>query len=590
MTSMALETSTVKTGALVKQISADGTFAAGTNLSNESITLINLTDLSSIALNTETASYSPGNGNFVSNDGTVVGSLDATASRPCFYSYDSKAWTELSLSASDSQGVANGISADGSYICGQVTNPADGELMARPVLWSRSGNGAFGEYVALPCPTIDFSGRTPQYVTAISINRDGTAIVGQVRDYSGTVTLPILYTKAANGEWSYKYLWDANPNGVEITAEPEYPQSVNAEDFMTSEEIAAYNAAVAAYYAKQKERPSLEDFMSQEHLDAYNAAMEEWWSSWAGPYPEVESYASDEEKEAYNAAFEKWKEELGEYPQMTSFMAEEELAAYNAAVDEYNQKMEAYDNWSAVFDSVKNEIPQFDFNNIFLSSKGLYAVSTEVVEGDWRYSVEDSSTVYLFDLTTGSYSKIEPAVAMQATYVNDEGVVLAAAPLWSSDATAYIKTADANDFVELLSYVQNVANNEVYEWMKENMEHTYFETDWEWNGDIGDYEEVTVTINETITGTPCADAKLNIVGSYAYNKWDEEAEPLYSYFMLLNKAHSGISDIASSKDNKVEIYDINGRRLSDTQNLVPGIYIVRATDAQGNVISKKVKY
>lgn len=591
MTAMALDISTVKTGTLVKQISPAGTFAAGTDLQGEAITLIDLADMAAVALNTEEAKYLPGYGNFVSDNGTVVGSLDASSSRPYYYDSDSKAWTELLLSASDSEGIANGISADGNYICGQISNPNDGGLMLRPVVWSRLGDGSFGEYVALPYPTVDFTGRTPQYVTAICINQDGTIVVGQMRDYSGAVTVPMLYTKAANGEWSYKFLWDVNPDNVEVPTEPEYPQSVNAEDFMTSEEIADYYAAVAAYYTKQSECPQLEDFMDPGRLEEYNEAYENYWNAWwMYPCPDINDYVTEEEKAAYDAAYAQWEEELGEYPQMTSFMTEDELAAYDAAVAEYNSKLETYNNWSDTVEALQKAVPEFEFNNMCLSAKGSYAVASAITYGDWLYGTEDSSVIYLFDLDSDTYSKIEPSVAMKATYVNDNGVILAAAPLSSNDCTAYIKTDDNDNFVELLPYMQDI-KLEAYEWMKENMVHTYSETDWEWNGEIGDYEEITITINETITGSPCADSDLNVIGTWAYNKWDEneDAEMLYSYFINA-KDVCGISEVQTSHVSNVEIFDLNGRRLPNAQNLVPGVYIVRTIDANGNVSTKKVKY
>ncbi len=94
--------------------------------------------------------------------------------------------------------------------------------MSVPVLWIRGEDGNFGKPVELPYPTTDITGRVPQYVTAIALSDDGSTVLGQVRDYSGRIHYPIVYTNN-NGEWTYSLpaMSLVNPDNIELPKIPE---------------------------------------------------------------------------------------------------------------------------------------------------------------------------------------------------------------------------------------------------------------------------------------------------------------------------------------------------------------------------------
>ncbi|MDE5554691.1 MAG: hypothetical protein K2J10_05855, partial [Muribaculaceae bacterium] len=163
--------------------------------------------------------YSLGLGNCITADGSVI--LGGTNSLDAAY-LENGEWVQLNVPDSNKTNLCNGITADGSRICGSVglnNMTTDDVIMQVPAYWNRNANGdGYGECHVLPYPTKDFFGGKPQYVTAVSISNDGKTIVGQVQFSSGFMAAPIVYKEDADGNWSYssptKYLF--NPN--EITA------------------------------------------------------------------------------------------------------------------------------------------------------------------------------------------------------------------------------------------------------------------------------------------------------------------------------------------------------------------------------------
>ncbi|MGM9859621.1 MAG: hypothetical protein ACI31C_02575, partial [Muribaculaceae bacterium] len=149
------------------------------------------------------ASYSGGLGNYLSATGIILGSTTSDGNA-CYWK-DGE-WFELYSEGTTDCNLANGITPDGSRICGSVSQApfsVDAKvIMQVPCYWDATEDG-YGEYHVLPHPETDFSGRIPQYITALYISEDGKTIAGQVRDYTGFCVYPILYTQNADGEWSY---------------------------------------------------------------------------------------------------------------------------------------------------------------------------------------------------------------------------------------------------------------------------------------------------------------------------------------------------------------------------------------------------
>ena len=160
--------------------------------------------------------YFAGYGRSVTNDGMVVGMMQKLVDPETYTSETNAAyfkngeWVVLPQMSGVKAGMnaAHACTPDGRVICGAlapdgVNLGSSGQALLFPVVWTR---GADNQYVCekLPCPEKDFTGRFPQYITAMDISDDGNAIVGQIRDYSGFYIVPILYNRNSEGQWSYQ--------------------------------------------------------------------------------------------------------------------------------------------------------------------------------------------------------------------------------------------------------------------------------------------------------------------------------------------------------------------------------------------------
>ena len=182
--------------------------------------------------------YAIGIGNCISDEGTIVGGTnDAT----CAYWKDGK-WTALPVKEENTAlNLAHGITPDGSRIVGQVGNTGlnfYSEQMTKPVYWDRNAEGGYDTYQLLPCPTTDFCGRKPQYITAVAVSDDGKTIAGQVVDWSGFYIYPIIYTQDEAGVWSYRTVCEGvlYREGAQFAAWP--GEEPLPEEYMTEEELA----------------------------------------------------------------------------------------------------------------------------------------------------------------------------------------------------------------------------------------------------------------------------------------------------------------------------------------------------------------
>lgn len=274
-------------------VSPNGTYAASALYGT-----VNIYDLSTGAVNTygeESGTFSLGIGKCVSDNGIVLGSTDDVSAD---YWKDGE-WYSLSVPENAvSVNLANAITPDGSRICGSIGVGGisfDGDaLMQAPCIWNATADG-YSEAVMLPYPEVDLSGRVPMYITAVDMSDDGKLIIGQVQNATGMMSYPILYTENADGEWSYKIVHEEllNPGGVEFPAYPgEGPAWVDPVSFMTPEELAEYDLAV-----KECEEsgysipyPELIDYMSSDELTAYNEAVEAYEEEYAIWYEQWEAW------------------------------------------------------------------------------------------------------------------------------------------------------------------------------------------------------------------------------------------------------------------------------------------------------------
>ncbi|MDE6484079.1 MAG: hypothetical protein K2L14_01625 [Duncaniella sp.] len=540
----------------IQRISADGHYAI-----SEVLGTIKIYDLEA---GTEVAYevsedmmqyYSLGHGNCVTPDGGVI--LGSSIYYPLDASYlQNGEWHALNVPSAEKDNLANGITPDGSRICGSVglnEMTFESVIMQIPAYWDRNADGTYGEYHVLPYPDKDLFGEVPQYVTAISISADGKTIVGQMTFGSGAMVIPVVYKEDDKGEWSYslptKDLF--NPEGLEPVENPgDGPMPPSQEDYMTEAELAEYQAAVDAYFAN--ERPL---------------------------YPDYEEFMSEEEKAAYHAAVE----------------------AYQVLYDEWQVKWEEYDIYRT---SVNDASPNFVFNNCMLSTDGKNIVSTlESVDPNsdpWSWFAKSIYTPATVDIETGELVKVDTELSLLASGVADDGVILVHNGQSSTPMLAYVvKNGEIQSLVDYL----NTLSPEYGQWINKNMSHEvavdYDPETWE---EI--FEELT------FTGIPAATPDMSMVAVWNNSPWDYMENAQSVLFDL--KGFSGIASVSvAAKNLKVvakgvisvpegfsglQVYNLNGQCVKTVSspyglvklNVAPGAYIVKGTRADGSTSILKV--
>lgn len=503
---------------------------------------------------TYSETYSEGSGNFLSNTGVVVGflSVDDVASY-----WQNGEWKFLPIPPNTTMSFANGITPDGRRIAGDIS-PADymgnyDGLMTIPCIWDLQPDGTYSEPIMLPYPEFDFTDRTPQYVTAVRISDDGKTIAGQVKDFVGMVCQPIVYTENSDGNWEYKLLVDElfHPEGYDLPSPPE--DSLPPTAFMTPEEVAAFNAA-------------LEDWILNGNED-YDI------------YPNIQDFMTPEEWEAYEQYILDWNEQYLEFD-----IALWELIA---------------------------AVPNFSYNNVFLTSDGKYYASTDAkfYEDELTGFRYKEFVPYLIDIENDSYKKF-PAVDdvnIMLSSLIDDGTMLGQ---WNDEIygiyNGYILQAGNTEFIPLYDFVK-IESPETAAWMEENMTHTYMEYD------FSDMTSHPATI--LATGIPFSTPDMSLIGFAQYNFWDQMSSvDTYTGYLITLNPFSGVEEIGqqsiikirsigqgdlelSGNIKNIEIYDFKGMRLfsqSEPGNLISttlpaGLYILRLTDERGNIEIAKIR-
>lgn len=558
--------------------------------------------------------YFGGNGNAVSNNGIVVGS--SALSESAAY-WKNGQWYDIESVAGRALSYANGITADGSRIVGSVSPDnyaGDFEgLMLVPCYWDVEADGTVGELHLLPFPNKDLTGRTPQYVTAISISEDGKTIAGQIQDFVGFIVQPIIYQQNEDGEWSYKLIQNDlyHPEGIVLPEDPGEFEGAepSPEDYMTEEELAAYLEAVDNYYNSQPIYPDFMNFMSEEERTAYLAALEEYFETWEGDYPNYEDYMTEEELAAYREAEDNYWNSQPIYPEYTDYMTEEEKAAYLA---DYEVYMAAYNEWDEKFmayqlayQELGENVPVLVFNNVLLSADAKsYVTSTEVgsyITGFYEY------TPYIFNIEEETSKAYPSDVNLIVTSIADDGTLLAQKPAsWEDLATeAYILPAGTDKFESLYDYF-TTANAELADWIKENMTHEYEAYDME------TWEEYVATA--LFTGIPFTNADMSIIATAVENIWEYESGiAAYGYILPVNYT-TGLGSISNGKDAasvsgqkggmllfkgevaNATVYNMNGGKVYAVESpaatiatgLGAGVYVVKVVATNGTVTFAKV--
>ncbi|MCF0193624.1 MAG: hypothetical protein HUK00_00380 [Bacteroidaceae bacterium] len=563
---------------LLSNVSPNGKYAAGTNL----LGCVDVADLTTGQVNryydeSGEVEYTLGvGGNAVSDNGIVLISTTYEGT-PAYI--EGGVIKVLPVPAGTQSAICNAITPDGSRIAGTIGVPMSttaSVVMQRPVIWDRNEDGTYGMPVELPYPTMDFTGRLPQYVLTDCISADGKTIGCQVVDYSGYLSAqPMVLKEDADGKWSYTLYGNEfiNPNAVEF---PEYPgESPDPVSFMSDEEAAAY--AQALVDAESAVEPSPMDYMGEESKAAYQQALEE------EPWAWYSDYMTEEELDAYSAALDEYYKKA--YPNPTDYLSAEHYEAFVAAYTEWEEKLNDFDE---VVYGMMGEMTNFTMNSCILSQNGrYYALAGAVTDMDtW----EEKISSYVFDLQSSSPCKVmtvEGENTITPSFIASDGRVLAAKPAtyWDPFATAYF-AADSNSPLQPLQDIVKEKDATLYAWMEQNMVHQITET--YWDEDLE--EDVEVTKDVWVIGMPSCDNEMKTFTSWAANSWDYDSDA-YSFTYVYS-----LGDALQPEASKVEptiqaagagtqtLYDVCGMRIDKPTK--GGVVIVRNGDKVSKMVVK----
>lgn len=499
--------------------------------------------------------YSLGLGNCITSDGSIV--LASTQSLYNAAYWEGDEWHLLDVPDPNLTNLSNGITPDGSRICGSiglVDMTLEEQTMQVPAYWDRKADGSgYSEYHLLPHPDKDLFGEVPTYITAVCISEDGKTILGQMQFSRGSICIPLVYTEGADGEWSYsmptKDLF--NPDHLEPVENPgDGPEPPFYEDYMTPEEIAAYYEACMNY-----------DYDSGD------------------PYPEFDDFMTPENKTAYNAA----------------------LDEYYRARDEWSVKYDAFDEY---YNAVRVSSPNFMFNNCIFSSDGKYIVST--LESDdpnadpWAWFPSSLYTPVTVNIATGEMERIDTDLSLVVSGTAYNGIILAHNGQQSNPTVAYvIKDGEVQTLTDYLGAI----SPEYVDWIDENMTHEvavdYDPETWE---EI--FEELT------FTGIPTATPDLSVIAAWNSSPWDnwEIAQSVVFFTPGITGIRNVSADIKNIKVlasgviavpegfRALDIYDVNGCRVESIGSpcgtvrlhVAGGVYVAKATRTDGTVSVVKI--
>lgn len=565
--------------------------------------------------------YYAGNGHSVSNNGIVVGSTDNYMAEY----WENGEWHPLSVPFPRLTNLSNSISPDGKYIVGGIANEEMSlehtRAMMVPAMWVRQDDGTYSEPILLPCPELDFTGRVPQYISAMQVSDDGKTVIGEVQDWAGGIVEPIVYTCGADGTWSYKMIAPelANPNGLVFPEWPgdDGPVQPSYEEYMTDDEIAAYNQAVLDYYEQQSSiiAPDYTDFMSDEMRDAYYKALEEFYETWE-VYPDPVDYMTEEELAAYFAAEQEYYDRINSliYPEYGDYMTEEAKAKYDAAnakyEEEYNEWWVKFDAFQSVYQSCVEQGYPLLWNNAFLTadSKKFVSTASKEVPNDDPFSWFPFITTYMpisIDIETGEYEVFATAQSMVVGDVSADNSILAStySDFDLTPRRAYIFPQMSKEAMPLEDFVAKTSP-ETATWMIENMTHDV-PVDYDFDLDDYIYKECMCS------GIPKASADLSVIITSIENSWD--IFPLVNYYSyMFSGKESGVKTVSNDtlglkvlatgdlvltgEFASVSVYNVAGTMVFNAvrpagtvaAGLKPGFYIVKAVAADGTELLRKV--
>ena len=507
------------------------------------------------------SNYYLGIGNSISDDGIVVGTHNEL-STPCYWK--DGVWYDLPHNVPDVfQGMASGITSDGKYIiglmsCGRLTGKAWPQT--QPVLWSL--DESTGEYVfsILPIPDKDITTCSPQQVHGRYISDDGNVVLAQIVDYRGLLQYQLVYNKDENGEWTYTV--SGAEKLIKPEAEwPEYPTRPTMpkpEDYLTQEEILAFNQANRAY------TDSLEIV------------------SLTGKYPKAPFYQDfvKERKDEYDA----------------------DVLNYNIESQSYITKLYAF------FDAYEKNVTNDNFNtgSQRLSANGKYYAANFVFSGPEDPETNQCPT-YMSplrcDIESGEFYHTYHS-SMASFSIADDGRILAVTPRAEDKVLTrvpYIIYPDRHEEYEPFEKWIAKECPAAYNWIQDNMKY---------NVDAADSQSGVAVRDSVFYGSIRMNPDFRKMISYVVNPANQTYE---SYYISLDDENYGDDSVesVSSEDNigvypsptsdivnfygsisSAEIYTLGGeliwRRTGDEDSVsmkslgaAPGIYLVHLGSAGG---------
>lgn len=510
----------------------------------------------------ESESAYAGNGKAISDAGWMVGCyIDGT---PAVF-IDGE-WTDLKLATGFYSAFPNAITPDNKFIAGYA-NTYDSPIMQLPVMWELNEDGTYGEPFKLPHPDVDpITGDIPQYIMAVAISDDGRKVFGQMVHGTGMFIFPMIFELNDNNEWTYSYpgIELFNPEHLELPEDPgdfDYPYP-SYEDFMTPEELEAYQKAISDYYAA---------------------------GDWSLDYPFFGDFMTPEEIEAYNEAAD----------------------AYNEAAEAYNEKYYAYFD---VLDEIRATSPQLVQNQVFCSPDGNTVVFNAEISDGFGWWAQSIACPLQVDLTTGEAFQWDSSLNLYCSGVLNDGTLLGhtdAKVMSGLPVMAYLKFPDNEEFVTLSDYL--VAQDPGMEsWIKINLTHPF----------IVDFDEDDneITEDKVAFGIPTASNDLStIITTSVTQFWqvpeDVKDELDWYYTYVFSGLTNGVGNVAVdnaeltikslgngvlsvSAPATIELFNLSGACVAKTATnggtvntgVESGIYVVKATAKNGTSTVAKLAF
>lgn len=365
--------------------------------------------------NTETnemISYSGGylgNGNTIADNGMAVGDGENGG---CIMWDGEIIYPET---FSDGYYSPNAITRDATRIAGFMNNPEKNEVAYVPFVVDMSSTGEVPEPIALPYPKLDLFKAPPYMVSAQCISDDGKVIIGQVQDWRGMYTYPILYVENEAGEWSYILPSEQlfNPTHIELPQNP---------------------------WLYKPEYPYPEDFMTGTKRDAY--------------------------LEAYKA----WSTGMGSEPMVDEYMSEEQFQEYKEAVDEYNEwyygEADKISEYVKIYDQVLATTPDFSLSETCIHPSGDYFMAHGGVIDEENKML---GKIFVFSKDGEILKEIQPENAdLYPSQILSDGTLVATLPVAIGIPTTYLMLPEEEEFISIQDFLRP-ENSSFANWIDETI-------------------------------------------------------------------------------------------------------------------------